>query len=150
MTDPQTIAERCAQAMWPGDQASAALGLQLVRVGEGSSEVTMPVRQDMLNGHHTIHGGIVFLLADSAFSLACNSRNQVSFAMSCSIDYVRPAKAGDVLTATASEQSHTRRSGFYQVTVTNQNQKIVAHFQGRSFTDGNPLVEDQESNDNNE
>lgn len=139
----QALAERCAEALWSGDNASRALGMRIVSVGEGRSEVSMVVREDMLSGHELVHGGLVFTLADSAFAFACNSRNQAAYAMSCSIDFVRPAVLGDELTARAQEQSHTRSSGFYEITVTNQHGKVIAHFRGRSFTRGEPLV-DQE------
>ena len=138
--DAQELAERSTDAMWSQDKASAALGMQIAKVGEGHSEVTMRVRENMINGHNMIHGGLVFALADSAFALACNSRNQASFAMSCSIDFVRPAMLGDELTARATEQSLTRNSGVYEVTVTNQDEKAIAHFRGRSFTRGEPLI----------
>lgn len=101
----------------------------------------MTVRDDMINGHNTIHGGLVFALADSAFALACNSRNQASFAMSCHINFIRPAGVGDELTARATEESLTRSSGLYDVVVTNQGGKTIAHFHGRSFTRGEPLIE---------
>lgn len=142
-TDAQALAERCAEALWSGDKASQALGMKILSVGEGRSEVTMVVREDMLSGHELVHGGMVFTLADSAFALACNSRNQTSYAMSCSIDFVRPAVLGDELTAKAEERSHTRSSGFYEITVTNQHGKVIAHFRGRSYTRGEPLI-DQE------
>lgn len=142
-SNAQALAERCAEALWSGDKASQALGMRVISVGEGRSEVSMVVREDMLSGHELVHGGMVFTLADSAFALACNSRNKTSYAMSCSIDFVRPALLGDELTARAEEQSHTRSSGFYEITVTNQHGKVIAHFRGRSFTRGEPLI-DQE------
>lgn len=142
-TDAQALAERCAEALWSGDRASQALGMRIVSVGEGRSEVSMVVRGDMLSGHGLVHGGMVFSLADSAFALACNSRNHISYAMSCSIDFVRPAVLGDKLTAKAQEQSLTRSSGFYEITVSNQNDKVIAHFRGRSFTRGEPLIDQQ-------
>ena len=142
--DPQELAVRSTSAMWSKDRASAALGMHIVSVNEGRSEVTMKVREDMINGHNMIHGGLVFSLADSAFALACNSRNKASFAMSCNVDFIRPAVLGDTLTAVAEEKSVTRSSGYYEVTVTNQNDKIIAHFGGRSFSHGEPMIETEE------
>ena len=130
--------------MWSGDEVSRSLGMRLVSVGPGRAEVSMTVREDMLTHFRLVHGGLVFTLADTAFSLACNSRNLTSYAMSCSIDFVRPAVPGDQLTALAEEQSHTRSSGFYQITVTNQVGKEIAHFRGRSYTRGEPLLDAQE------
>jgi len=141
---PRVLTERCAEAMWSGDAAARSAGMQLLSAGEGCAEVSMVVREDMLSGFNLVHGGAVFTLADTAFSLACNSRNLKSFAMSCSIDFVRPAMLRDELTARAREQSHTRSSGFYEITVTNQHDKVIAHFRGRSFTRGEPLIDSQE------
>lgn len=142
----RALAERCGEAMWSGDEASRALGMQLVSVGPGEAEVSMVVRADMVTSFKMVHGGVVFTLADTAFSLACNSRNMTSYAMSCSIDFVRPAVPGDELTARAKEQSHTRSSGYYEITVTNQHEKVIAHFRGRSFTRGEPLLDNREGN----
>lgn len=139
-SDADALAERCAEALWSGDKASQALGMKIISVGEGRSEVRMRVRDDMLSGHELVHGGMVFTLADSAFAFACNSRNKTAYAMSCTIDFVRPAVLGDELTARAQERSHTRSSGVYEITVTNQHDKVIAHFRGRSFTRGEPLI----------
>ena len=61
----------------------------------------MTVRDDMLNGHAICHGGFIFLLADSTFAFACNSYNRNTVAQGCSIDFLAPAHAGDVLHAIA-------------------------------------------------
>ena len=67
----------------------------------------MTVRADMLNGHAICHGGFIFTLADSAFAFACNSYNLNTVASGCAIDFLAPAREGDVLTARARE----RRAG---------------------------------------
>lgn len=144
-SDADALARRCAEALWSNDKASQALGMQIISVGEGHSEVRMVVREDMLSGHELVHGGIVFTLADSAFAFACNSHNQAAYAMSCTIDFVRPAVLGDELTARAEERSHTRSSGVYEITVSNQHDKVIAHFRGRSFTRGEPLIKPEEN-----
>jgi acyl-CoA thioesterase len=63
----------------------------------------MTLRSDMLNGHRTAHGGMIFALADSAFAYACNSRNEATVAQQASILFLAPAKQGDVLVAEARE-----------------------------------------------
>ncbi len=50
--------------------------MTLVTVGPGTATITMPVREDMANGHGIAHGGYIFTLADSAFAFACNSYNK--------------------------------------------------------------------------
>lgn len=132
-TDPQELAELTAKAMYANDHASQALGADVVSVGPGQATMSMAVRRDMLNGHETCHGGFIFALADSTFAFACNSRNAVTVASGCSIDYLAPGFEGDVLTAHATECSLAGRTGVYDVQVTNQDGKKIAVFRGRSY-----------------
>ena len=128
----QALAEAVAEAMYARDPAVPAFGIRIDKVAPGYARLTMPVRDDMLNGHGFCHGGLIFTLADSAFAYACNSRNQNTVASGCTIDYLAPGQAGDVLGAEAVEQSLAGRSGVYDITVSNQDGKRVALFRGRS------------------
>jgi acyl-CoA thioesterase len=132
-TEKQRLAERVAEAMFARDSASKSLGIQVKEVRPGYARLTLRVRPDMLNGHAICHGGILFTLADSAFAFACNSRNQSTVASGCSIDFLAPAKAGDELSAEASERALLGRIGIYDVTITNQEHRTIALFRGRSY-----------------
>jgi acyl-CoA thioesterase len=129
----QSIAERSARALFERDRASQALGMRLVEVRPGRARVVMTVRPDMVNGHDVCHGGIVFALADSAFAFACNSYNESTVAAAGAIDFLAAARAGDELTAEASELWRTRRNGIYEISVRNQRGERVALFRGRSY-----------------
>lgn len=131
--DPQALAEATVQAMYPRDNASQALGMKILDIGPGRARMSMLVRSDMLNGHATCHGGFIFALADSTFAFACNSRNLSTVASGCSIDYVAPAVRNDVLTAEAQERTLAGRTGVYDITVSNQDGKIIALFRGKSY-----------------
>jgi acyl-CoA thioesterase len=137
------LARAAAAKMFEHDRASRALGLKLVEVGNGSSKMIMRVRPDMLNGHGTCHGGVIFTLADSAFGFACNSHNHVTVAAGCSIEYLQPALEHDVLTATAQEVVLAGRNGIYDVLVQNQDGAIVATFRGKSARVKGHIVETQ-------
>jgi len=117
--------------MWTADAASAALGMRLVELGPGEARVSMPVRADMVNGHDLCHGGLVATLADSAFALACNSRGPVTVAAGFEIDFLEPARLGQVLDAHAREVALRGRSGLYDVTV-RAGDTVIAEFRGRS------------------
>ncbi len=129
---PSTLAEQVVAEMLRNDNATAALGMQVESVSAGACCVTMAIREDMLNGFATCHGGLIFALADSAFGFASNSHNQQAVAAGCQIDYLRPARLGDILRATAVERVAGSRLGLYDVTVTNQQNETVALFRGRS------------------
>ena len=129
----QQLAEAAAAAMYARDRASIALGMKLLEVGPGSASMKMPVREDMVNVHDTCHGGLIFTLADSTFAYACNSHNKNAVAVTCLIEYMRPACVGDVLTASGREQGLEGRNGVYDIRVENQNGELVALFRGKSM-----------------
>lgn len=132
-TDPQALADAVTQAMWSRDRATQGLGMQILSVKPGYAVIAMPVRGDMVNGHHICHGGFMFILADSAFAFACNSYNQNTVASSCNIDFLAPAREGDVLEAEAVERSLAGRTGVYDITVRTRTGKTVALFRGKSY-----------------
>jgi len=121
--------------MFGADLASRNLGMELLEAGDGAATVRMPISKAMVNGHAIAHGGYVFLLADTAFACACNSSGPVTVAAGADITFVAPARAGDVLIATAAERVSYGRSGIYDVTVRRGDQ-VVAEFRGRSRTIG--------------
>ena len=139
--DEQGLAELTGRVMYERDPASQALGAKLESIAPGEAVMSMTVRADMLNGHKTCHGGFIFALADSTFAFACNSRNLVTVASGCTIDYLAPAFEGDRLTATASEYSLAGRTGIYDVHVRNQAGKAIAVFRGRSYRIKGNVVE---------
>lgn len=140
-----------ARRMFDADKASAALGIELVELAPGRAVARMRVTASMLNGHAIGHGGYVFLLADTAFALACNSHGPATVAAGGDISFLAPVAEGDVLTARAEERVLRGRSGIYDVTVTRDRfeapseaeetaesiasrPEIVAEFRGRSRT----------------
>jgi acyl-CoA thioesterase len=131
--EAQALAERVAEAMYARDAASQAMGMRITGIGPGRAELTMAVRPDMLNGHAICHGGFIFTLADSAFAFACNSYNLTTVASGCSIDFIAPAREGDVLTAIARERSAIGRTGVYDIEVVNQRGEPIAFFRGKSY-----------------
>ena len=130
---PDDLARACADAMWKEDDASGALGMEIVDIGPGRATLTMTVRPDMVNGQRIAHGGFIFTLADSAFAFACNSHNDRAVAAQGNITFIRPGKLGDKLVAIAREISRSGRSGIYDVRVT-ANDVVIAEFRGHSRT----------------
>jgi acyl-CoA thioesterase len=129
---PKERAEKSSAAMWASDNASKWAGMEIAEVDEGRAVLQLTVEAHHCNGHGICHGGVTFMLADSAFAFACNSRNQSTVAQSNAITYTAPGRLGDRLTATAQEVSLTGRSGIYDVTVKNQDDLVIAEFRGLS------------------
>lgn len=129
----QTLAQRVGAAMFEADRASReTMGMELLACEPGRALMRMTVRALHLNGHQICHGGFIFTLADSTFAFACNSRNHNTVAAGCSIEFLRPAHAGDVLTCEGVEQVQSGRHGVYDMRVTNQHGHAVALFRGKS------------------
>ena len=133
MPDPSRV-------MWEADAASAMLGMEIDELGPGEARVSMLVRPDMVNGHDLCHGGLVASLADSAFALACNSHGTVTVAAGFEIDFLEPARLGQVLQAHAREVALRGRSGLYDVTV-RAGGTVIAEFRGRSRSLGRRIGE---------
>ena len=147
---PQTarlLAEQTAEAMFSRDAASKLIDLKLASVRPGYSRLTMLVRPDMVNGHHICHGGYLFTLADSAFAYACNSYNRNTVASACHIDFLTPAREGELLEAECEERSLAGRTGVYDTTIRNARGKVVALFRGKSYRIAGEVIAGLEAED---
>lgn len=108
---PRALAQRCAEQMFRQDTCAQAMGMRIEAVDAGFAQVSMTVGPQMLNGHQTCHGGQLFSLADTAFAYACNSQGLAAVASGCSIDFIRPARAGDRLVASAELRHQAKPPG---------------------------------------
>jgi acyl-CoA thioesterase len=140
MSDADNLARRIAETMLQREGTGPAWGIVIEDAREGYARLRMTLRDDMLNGHRSAHGGMIFALADTAFAYACNSRNETTVAQSATIAFLAPAGAGDVLVAEAREASRSGRSGVYQVSVHTADGRIIAEFTGLSRSIGGPVI----------
>lgn len=131
--NPDELAARCAEAMYQRDEASRSLGIKLVSVKAGYAELNMEVADWMLNGAKVCHGGLIFTLADTAMAFASNSRNDNMLAINATIEFVAAGCAGDTLTAIAREVHRAGRTGTFEVSVSDPNEKLIAQFLGRTY-----------------
>jgi acyl-CoA thioesterase len=126
--------------MMENDLFSKWLGISVIEIKDGYSKIQMTVRPEMINGLGTVHGGIAFSFADSAFAFACNNRNVLSVALDTSINFIKPIFVGDTLIGEAKEIHNGRSTGLYHITITNQNENVVALFKGTCFRTEKMLI----------
>ena len=138
--DANELADRVARAMLAAEGTGPAWGIAIEEARAGYTKLSMAVRADMLNGHGTVHGGIVFALADTAFAYVCNGRNEKAVAAHASISFLGPALDGDMLTAEARELSSVGRTAVTRVSVRTGDGRPVAEFTGTSRTVGGAVV----------
>ena len=129
------MSSNAAETMLETDEAARSLGITLSEFGDGRAIASMRVTAQMVNGHAIAHGGFIFLLADTAFAYACNSRGPVTVAAGAEVSFVAAAKLGDLLVATAEERTLFGRNGIYDVTVRRED-TVIAEFRGRSRSIG--------------
>jgi acyl-CoA thioesterase len=132
LADDQATADAVREQMYSRDRAAQALGITVDAIAPGAATCRMTVRPDMLNGHATCHGGLIFTLADTAFAYACNAGNRATVALNAQVTFVAPAREGDVLTASAREQSRGGRTGVYDVEV-HRAGTLLALFRGQGY-----------------
>lgn len=135
------LAAKVAQAMFAAEGTGPAWGIVIDEARLGYCRLSMGVRDDMLNGHGTIHGGLVFALADTAFAYVCNGRNERTVAASAAITFLGSAESGETLLAEAQESATSGRSGVTRVAVRTASGRPVAEFTGTSRTIGGAVVE---------
>jgi acyl-CoA thioesterase len=138
---PQQTAELVRDGMFARDRAAQSLAMRITHIAPGEATIEMAVRDDMLNGFDTCHGGFITTLGDTAFAYACNTRNELTVASGLSVDFVAPGRPGDVLVAEAKELSQAGRTGVYDVTIRNRQGQLIALFRGKSYSmKGKPTV----------
>jgi acyl-CoA thioesterase len=118
--------------MFDNDPFSKWLGIDVDTISEGSCELSMIIRKDMLNGFGIAHGGITYSLADSALAFAANTHGKQSVSVDTSINHIETLKEGDKIIAIATEESLKNRFGFYKIEI-KRDDIIVALFKGTVY-----------------
>ena len=118
--------------MYDNDPLSKWLGIEIDAISEGSCQLSMTVRKEMLNGFGIAHGGITYSIADSALAFAANTHGRQSVSIDTSINHTEALKEGDKIVALAKEESLKNRFGFYKIEI-KRNDTIVALFKGTVY-----------------
>jgi acyl-CoA thioesterase len=116
--------------MLQADAYARSLGVELVSVRDDEIVVGLVVGESHVNFLGLGHGGMLFSLADCAFSLASNNAGERAVAIDTHLVLTAPAKVGDRLTASVRETARGRTLGTYRVDVTREDGRTVALFTG--------------------
>ncbi len=139
--DANELAGRVARQMLADEGTGPAWQIAIEEVRAGYCRLSMTVREDMLNGHRTAHGGMIFALADTAFAYVCNGANERTVAAQASIVFLGSVEAGERLIAQGEELAKSGRSGVTRVSVKTEDGRDVAEFTGYSRTIGGAVVD---------
>ena len=139
MSDPTRLPPAIdLPALAAHDAFVRSLGIEVVEAWQGKCVCRVQVADRHLNFNGVVHGGLIFSLADSALGYASNAAGKMTAAIDAHIVYSRPTRAGDVLTATATEVSRTTRLATYRIDVARGDGSLVAAMTGTTFISDRP------------
>ncbi len=115
------------------DKFAKANGMKIEEIDDGYAKTSMRVEETHLNGANVCHGGAIFSLADYAFAIASNSYGQLALGINTSISFLNSAKKGETLYATTKEIDKNHKLASYTITITNEEDKVIAIMQGMVY-----------------
>jgi len=121
-----------AKKIFAGDRFAALTGVEIIEAGAGYCKAMLVIEDKHLNAANVVQGGAVFTLADLAFGVAANSHGQLALAINVNISYLS-GKSNGTLYATATEVGDPKRLGAYDVMVTDEQDNLVARFNGMVY-----------------
>jgi len=104
--------------------------IRLIELTPGYARMTMKMMPEYQNFHNLTFGGIIMALADQSFGYASNSLAYPSVASQFNTYFIASASAGDELTAECNVIKNGKRAGISEVTITNQEGKLIAKATG--------------------
>lgn len=128
-----------AQEFFKMDRFATEAGIELIEIKKGYGKAQLTVGPQHLNAGNTTQGGAIFTLADLALAAAANSHGTLALSLTSNITFLRGSGPGDTLTAEARERHIGRKTGHYQVDVTNQHGDLIATFEASVYRKENEL-----------
>jgi uncharacterized protein (TIGR00369 family) len=127
------------------DNYAKSLGIILDKLTDDTIQMHVQLREDMLNMYNRPHGGIIYTLADVAFSVLGNNKNNISVGLDCSITYHASPDPGTVLVVDGKILSHTKRTASFLFSVYTEKKGVlilVATMKSVSYRTGKPIDPD--------
>ena len=101
------------------------LGIVITELSPGYAKVVKTVTEEDLNPVDIAHGGLYFSMADNAAGSAMAAYGEKAVTLNAQYNFMRPARAGDTLTAVARESKHGGTICVYEIQIIDQNGKLV-------------------------
>ncbi|MEK3936180.1 hotdog fold thioesterase [Sporosarcina sp. FSL W7-1349] len=108
------------------------LGMKLVDLGLGTATAELVPTKDMVNAHNTVHGAVLFSLADYVFAVASNSYGKTAVGVTTTMNFMSAAFAGEKITATAREDKRNHRLAWYTIEI-NNGKELIATMQAMVY-----------------
>ena len=129
------------------DNYAKSLGIILDKLTDDTIQMHVQLREDMLNMYNRPHGGIIYSLADVAFSVLGNNKNNISVGLDCSITYHASPDPGTMLVVEGKILSNSRRTAAFLFDVYTEKEGmriLVATMKSVSYRTGKSIDRDVE------
>ena len=101
------------------------IGITVTELSPGYAKAVKTITEDDLNPVNIAHGGVYFTMADNATGSAIAAYGEKAVTRSAQDNFLRAARAGDVLTAEAREVKHGGTVSVCDVRITDQNGTLM-------------------------
>jgi acyl-CoA thioesterase len=123
------------------------LDIEVLEAERGRSKFALVVRRELTNTFDTMHGGMIFALADMTFGFTCNAYNEKAVTGGATIEMLASPQIGDRVISEAREIYREGRNSLIDVTLwidrgADQPRTVVAHVRGRMRLVGGKVVEE--------
>ena len=119
------------------------LGARIVEMREGYSKCEMAVKEDFYNPNKSVHGGVIFSLADVASGAAAASRGYRMTTMDATLSFLAPAITSKMLYGEAHEIKKGKTVCVYDVEITDDTGKKIAKGMYTFFSLNEPITLDE-------
>ena len=114
--------------------------MKVTAVDDGTATVELELHPDSLNCWGTPHGGALFTMADVAAGMALLTRRQeVTFTVSSSIEYLSAAAGTGKLTAAGTGEKTGGHKGFSRTDIRDESGRLIAALRTVMYLTGRPL-----------
>ncbi|MDD3847217.1 MAG: hotdog fold thioesterase [Syntrophorhabdaceae bacterium] len=134
-----------AKKQFEKDRYAGSMGIVLDELTDNTIRMHMRLRGDMLNFYDRPHGAVIYSLADAAFSVLGNNKNNISVALDCSITYHASPDAKAMLIVEGEMLSMNRRTAafIFNVYVDDGGMRTpIATMKSVSYRTGRPIDPD--------
>lgn len=102
------------------------IGMYVMEITNEYVKMEMDIDESHGNPIGSVHGGVIFALADSAGGVAALSHGSYVTTVSGNINYLNPAIKVKKLIATTKELKVGKKILVYDVTITDENERVIA------------------------
>ena len=140
--------ERIVQFRTMHNRFMQMLGIRLVEIDEGYARCEMPIKEEYNNPNDSVHGGVIFTLADCVSGYAASTHGMRCTTLDSTISYLKPALNAKMLYGEAREVKYGKTVLVYDVSVTDDQDRLIARSTFTYYNLGVPIPETEEDTDN--